>query len=166
MTELIQSAEVGSEEMNKSRLREAISTRRSATPADARLTRLLRVLVIDDDQDTVESMCRLIALWGHDFRRAYDTLAGLKLAATYHPDLILLDLGLPLMDGCRMAREIRLDPRLQSCFIVAVTGYDDDEQRECCRQAGIDLLLVKPVDAVVLETLLELEGYYINRPAK
>lgn len=166
MTELIQSAEVGSEEMNKSRLRAALSTRRSAAPADARLTRLLRVLVIDDDQDTVESMCRLIGLWGHDFRRAYDTLAGLELAATYRPDLILLDLGLPLMDGCQMAREIRLDPRLQSCFIVAVTGYGDDEQRESCRQAGIDLLLVKPVDAVVLETLLELEGNYVNRPAK
>jgi CheY-like chemotaxis protein len=123
MTEPIQQPEIGTEDMNKGRLRAAVVARRRVSPDGTGATRLLRVLIIDDDRDTVESVSRLVRIWGHETRQAYDTLAGLELAVTYRPDLILLDIGMPAMDGCRMAREIRLDSRLQGCFVVAIGGY-------------------------------------------
>jgi CheY-like chemotaxis protein len=62
------------------------------------------------------------------------------------------------MDGCALARQLRLDPRLRDCFIVAITGYGDSGQRHLCYAAGINVFLVKPVDDHVLQTLLNLEG--------
>jgi CheY-like chemotaxis protein len=166
MTAQYQHAGVGSEAMNKTHLRQAIAARRGMDLHAIRPPRLLRVLVIDDDRDCVEAICRLVNLWGHDHRRAYDAVSGLEVAATFRPDLILLDIGMPGIDGCQMAREIRLNPRLQHCFIVAVTGHGDESQRDICRAAGVDLMLVKPVDPVVLETLLGLEDEYANRKAR
>jgi DNA-binding response OmpR family regulator len=115
-------------------------------------------LVIEDDADTAESMARLIKLWGHDVRQATSARAGLNEAFAYRPDFVLLDIGLPTMDGCCLARQLRLDARLQGCFIVAVTGYGDAEQRRRAYEAGINLFLVKPVDTRFLETVLSLES--------
>ena len=66
------------------------------------------------------------------------------------------------MDGCALARQLRSDPRLQGCVIVAVTGYGDADIRGQCYEAGINLFLVKPVDHVVLERLLNLESVYVQ----
>jgi two-component system, chemotaxis family, CheB/CheR fusion protein len=125
--------------------------------------RLLRVLVIDNDPDTVDAESRLARLWGHEVRQAYSGQDGLEIAIAFRPDLLLLDIGMPTMDGCDMARRLRLDSRLHHCFIVAVTGFADEVSRDQCSAAGIDLLLIKPVDSVILESLLALEGDYVKR---
>src|SRR5688572_20620551 len=119
----------------------------------ASVQRLLRVLVIDDDEETTDSLSRLVRFWGHDVRWAYDAGVGLKVAAAFHPDLLLIDIAMPLVDGCELSRQLRGDPRLNECFIIAVTGRCDAAHRQGCKEAGIDLVLVKPVDLVILESL-------------
>ena len=154
----------GSEATNRRDLRQAVATRIGRKRDESLPPRLLRVLVIDDDRDTAEGVSRLVKHWGHQVHQVDSAQAGLEVAVAYRPDLLLLDISMPIMDGCEMACLIRLDSRLDGCFIVAVTGYADDEQRTRCFEAGVDLFLVKPVDPVVLESLLDLEGNYVKRP--
>jgi CheY-like chemotaxis protein len=125
--------------------------------------RLLRVLVVDDDQDTTNGLVRLVRRWGHAVRFAYDGAAGLKMAAAQHPDVVVLDVAMPLMDGGQVARQLRLDFPKKDCLIIAVTGSADEEGRQQCSEAGIDLVLIKPVQPSVLETLLMLECARVNR---
>ena len=148
---------------NRRRLLEAVATLGNRKHVVASAKRRLRVLLIDDDPDTVEAFSLLAGLWGHDVQKAISAQEGLVIAAAYRPDLLLVDVGMPVMDGCQMARLVRLDSRLQGCFIVAITGHGDEEQRRRCCEAGIDLLLVKPVDASLLKSLLALETDYVNR---
>jgi DNA-binding response OmpR family regulator len=147
-----------SEDANRRQLDQAFAARQFGPAARVWEPRSLRVLVIEDEADTAESMARLIRLWGHDVRQATDARAGLSEALAYRPDFVLLNIGMPTMDGCALARQLRLEPRLLGCFIVAITGFGDEEQRRRSYDAGINLFLVKPVDAHVLETLLNLES--------
>jgi CheY-like chemotaxis protein len=163
MSETNEQQASGSAAMNQRDLRQVIAGRTGRKRDELLSPRLLRVLVIDDDRDTSESISRLVKLWGHQVHQVNSAQAGLEVAVAYRPDLLLLDISMPIMDGCEMARQLRLDPRLDGCFIVAITGYGDEEQRTRCRKAGVDLLLVKPVDSLVLESLLALEGNYVNR---
>jgi CheY-like chemotaxis protein len=158
VNELAQQQRSCSEDINRRRLDRAFAERQFGPAAKAWEPRSLRVLVIEDDADTAESMARLVKLWGHDVRQATSSQAGLKEAFAYRPDFVLLDIGLPTMDGCSLARQLRLEPRLQGCFIVAITGYGDVEQRRRSYDAGINIFLVKPVDPQFLETLLNLES--------
>jgi CheY-like chemotaxis protein len=158
MNELAHTQRSCSEDINRRWLDRAFAERQFGPAVKAWEPRSLRVLVIEDDADTAESMARLVRLWGHDVRQATSARAGLDEALAYRPDFVLLDLGLPTMDGCSLARQLRLDPRLQGCFIVAVTGYGDAEQRRRAYEAGINLFLVKPVDTRFLETVLSLES--------
>jgi CheY-like chemotaxis protein len=114
----------------------------------------LRVLVVDDWPDTAESMAVLLRLWGHDVRIAHDGPAALAVAAVYRPDVVLLDVGLPGMDGYQVARQMRNDPRLREAFLVSLTGYGQDSDLGRSREAGCDRHLLKPVDPEVLERLL------------
>jgi CheY-like chemotaxis protein len=152
-----------SEDTNRRRLHEAVEARQQRPAATAWEPRSLRVLVIEDDRDAAESMAQLVRLWGHDVRQANSAQAGLEEAFAYRPDFVLLDIAMPIMDGYALARQLRLHSRLQGCFIVAITGYGDDEQRRRSYESGINLFLVKPVDPIVLEKLLQLEGDYLNR---
>jgi CheY-like chemotaxis protein len=154
------------EDMNRRQLDQAFAERQYGPAAKVWEPRSLRVLIVEDDVDTAESMSRLVRLWGHDVRQANSSQAGLEEAFAYRPDFVLLDIGMPAMDGCALARQMRLDSRLRGCFIVAITGYGDSEQRRRSYDAGINLFLVKPVDPAVLETLLNLEGDYVNRTPK
>ena len=148
--------------MNRSRLAEAFAERQFGPAPTAWEPRQLRVLIIEDDPDTAVCMGRLVKLWGHDVRQATTAYEGLKEAFAYRPDFVLLDIGMPTMDGCALARQLRLDSRLQGCFIVAITGYSDADLRSQCYDAGINLFLVKPVDHVLLETLLNLESVNVK----
>ncbi len=114
----------------------------------------LRVLVVDDWPDTVESMATLLRLWGHDVRIAHDGPAALALADSYRPDVVLLDMGLPGMDGLEVARRMRDNPRLTGILLVCLSGYGRENDAQLAREAGCDLHLLKPVEPNVLQRLL------------
>jgi len=113
-----------------------------------------RVLVIDDNRDSAESMSMLLRAWGHEAFVALEGEEGLALARTHRPEFVLLDIGLPGMDGYEVARRLRaleLDPRP---VLVAMTGYGRAEDRRESKAAGFDHHLVKPVDPDALAVLI------------
>lgn len=124
---------------------------------------VLRVLVVDDEKDTTDSLAWLVDRWGHVASLAYDGIAALRAAAAQRPDVVLLDIEMPFMDGCEVARHLRADVSRNECLIIAVTGRADHLRRQQCIEAGIDLLLIKPVNPSVVETLLLLENMRANR---
>jgi PAS domain S-box-containing protein len=104
-----------------------------------------RVLVVDDNRDAAETLAMLIEQRGHTVRQAGDGPEALRILEELTPDVALLDLGLPVMDGYELARQIRKIPRLSGTRMVAVTGYGQPSDRDRSRAAGFDLHLVKPV---------------------
>jgi DNA-binding response OmpR family regulator len=114
----------------------------------------LRVLVVDDNHDGADTLAMLVRLWGHDVRVAYDGLDGLRLARTYRPQVVLLDLTLPRLDGCDLAELLHGKTELPQARLIAVTGMGDDWDRARCAGAGFDHFLVKPVDPDELHDLL------------
>ncbi|HYR96195.1 MAG TPA: ATP-binding protein, partial [Candidatus Binatus sp.] len=115
--------------------------------------RALKVLVVEDNRDTAEGLARMLELWGHDVRLAFDGLAGLDLAERYGPDVILCDLGLPGMDGYELARRLRARA-VGNMVLIAVSGYGRTEDRRRAVDAGFDHHLVKPTDLGALAELL------------
>ena len=118
----------------------------------------LRVLVVDDDSDSAASLTMLLECFGHQVRVARDGPAALELACVDVPEVMLVDIGLPGMDGCELARRARRTPELQCVVLVAFTGHGRDEDRQRTLGAGFDLHLTKPVDPVVLRELLGSHG--------
>jgi CheY-like chemotaxis protein len=116
--------------------------------------RRLKVLVVEDSQDTAESLTMLLELWGHEVRVAFDGLAALEVAEQLVPDVILSDLGLPGMDGYELARRLRGHPRFGRAVLVALTGYGQEEDKWRALDAGFDHHLVKPPDLTELADLL------------
>ena len=114
----------------------------------------LRILVVDDNKDAAESLAILLELWGHEARRAHDGDAALQLGASYRPDVIFLDIGLPGMDGYEIASRLRQMPETSAATLIAVTGYGQEEDRRRSRRAGFDQHLVKPVAPESLQSLL------------
>lgn len=113
-----------------------------------------RILVVDDNTDAVESLALLLELEGHDVRTALDGPAALDLASDFQPEAILLDIGLPGMDGYEVARRLRGRPETSGALIIAITGYGQQEDRALTKAAGFDHHLVKPVDPEELGALL------------
>jgi len=122
-----------------------------AAPARARR---LRVLVVDDNRDAVESMALLLGLWGHEVTTASEGKAALQAALSQRPDVVLLDIGLPGIDGYEVARRIRANPETSKTILVAMTGYGQAEDRQRAREAGFTLHLVKPVEPDGLQRAL------------
>ncbi|MFO7561303.1 MAG: GAF domain-containing protein [Enhygromyxa sp.] len=114
----------------------------------------LRVLVVDDGQDAAQMLAMLLHSWRHEVDVAHDGPEAIERALSFEPDVILLDIGLPLMDGYEVARRIRADPRLEGVCLIAVTGYGQAADRQRSRAAGFDLHLVKPIDTTELAELL------------
>ncbi|CDS55324.1 Signal transduction histidine kinase [Polaromonas sp. CG9_12] len=119
------------------------------TPTTAR-----RILVVDDSRDSATSLAKLLNLTGHETHTAYDGLEAVEAAATFRPDVILLDIGLPKLNGYEACRKIRERPWSKDIVIVALTGWGQDEDRRKSKEAGFDGHLVKPVDYAVLTKLL------------
>ena len=113
-----------------------------------------RVLVIDDDRDAAESMTVLLELWGHEVRIAYSGQEAVGMASAEPPDAVLLDIGLPGMNGYEVARRLREVPGCASALLVAVTGYGQEEDRRRSRESGFDHHLTKPVEPAILQDLL------------
>src|SRR5688572_15494972 len=113
-----------------------------------------KVLVIDDNRDQAESLGKLLSLMGHDVRLGYDGEEALKLALDFLPDVALLDLGLPKLNGCEVAKRMRSDPRMQHTLLLAQTGWGQEGDRQRTKDAGFDHHLLKPVDIVQLKAIL------------
>ena len=114
-----------------------------------------RILVVDDNEDAAKSLARLLTrLHGHDVRIAHEGPTALEAAEDYRPELILLDIGLPGMDGNEVARSIRRLPWGNDVVLIALTGWGQEEDRRRSSEAGFDHHLVKPVDPILLERLL------------
>ena len=118
------------------------------------MTRPLRVLVVDDCPDMRATLRILLRLWGHEVREAGDGPAALGLATTFKPDTVLLNIGLPALDGYEVARRLRQLPGLGHVLLIAVTGYGSAQDLAACRAAGFDHHLLKPFDPTDLERLL------------
>jgi CheY-like chemotaxis protein len=117
-------------------------------------TSTFRILLVEDHADTADSMAMILRLYGHDVVVARDGLTALQIADDNSPDVVLLDIALPNMDGWRVARELRQPSAKKRQLLVAITGYGDKAARLRSYEAGIDLHLVKPVDGEELQKLL------------
>ena len=111
-------------------------------------------LIVDDNRDAADMLSFALTALGHSTHVAYDGPSALKLVTYFTPDVALLDIGLPVMDGHELARRFRSDPRLRHMFMVALTGYGQEHDRDLALQAGFDVHLVKPVDILSLDRLI------------
>jgi CheY-like chemotaxis protein len=118
---------------------------------------ILRVVIADDCRDSADSLSALMRFWGHDVRVAYSGAAVLEITLTYQPDVLLLDIGMPQMNGLELARQLRRLPAIENSLLVAITGYADEAHRLLGADAGFDLYLIKPVQPPILEELMQLE---------
>lgn len=125
--------------------------------ADLAAKTSLRVLVVDDNRAVATSFERLLRLFGHEVCVAHDGFEALRVTPQFRPDIALLDLGLPRMDGFELARLLRGEKQRSELLLVAVTGWGDESFRHRAREAGFDHHLVKPVDP---DALLELVSKY------
>ncbi len=127
----------------------------ATAPAKTNEARSLRVLLVDDYVDTLESIQMILESWGHQVLIAQDGLTGIELARTYHPDMVLLDILLPDLDGYQVARQLRSEKGLEGIILVAITGWDTPDHRRQSKEAGFDHFLVKPLAIETLQRLME-----------
>jgi len=106
----------------------------------------LRALVVDDNRDAADTLALLLEMNGHELRVAYDSREALEQASAFLPDIAFVDIGLPVHDGYEVARALRADQRTSHMFLVAVSGYAQEEDRRHSAEAGFDLHFAKPVD--------------------
>ncbi len=115
----------------------------------------IRILVVDDNKDSADSLGLLLKLLGNDVRIAHDGLAAVDLANEFEPRVVLLDIGLPTLNGFEAAERIRQQPWGKLAVMIAVTGWGETVDRQRSKKAGFDHHLVKPVDPDVLTRLLQ-----------
>jgi signal transduction histidine kinase len=113
-----------------------------------------RIMVVDDDRDVADSFVMLLESFGADVRGVYDGRSALEVFAAFKPELVFLDLGMPQMDGCEIARRIRQLPESQSVRLVAMTGWGQEADRHRTQEAGFDTHLVKPVEFSQVQALV------------
>jgi PAS domain S-box-containing protein len=124
-----------------------------------------RILIVDDHRDAANSLAVLLRLHGQEVRTAHDGLEAVEAARAFRPDVVLLDIGLPRLNGLEVARRLRENLGLTDALLVAVTGYGQLEDRGRSREAGFDAHLVKPVDLDALMPLLAKERSSIRDPS-
>jgi CheY-like chemotaxis protein len=113
-----------------------------------------RILVVDDNDDQVESLAMLLSLMGHHVARASNGAEAVQRAGEFKPDLMLVDIGMPGMAGYEVARRIREDKSLGNVTLVAQTGWGREEDRRRSAEAGFDRHLVKPVSLATLDEVV------------
>jgi PAS domain S-box-containing protein len=114
----------------------------------------LRVLVTDDNVDAAYSMAAMLEIMGHEVEMAHDGLQALEQLSVFHPDVLLLDIGMPNLNGYETCRRLRQLPEGETIHVIALTGWGQEEDQRRSREAGFDQHLVKPVEPAVLERLL------------
>lgn len=114
-----------------------------------------RVLIVEDDDDSREMLIELVGLLGHRAFGSPNATDALKLAEDTHPDVVLIDIGLPDASGCDIARTLRAAPNGRRMRLVALTGYSDSATRQLAADAGFDDFVVKPFSSENLASLLD-----------
>ncbi len=114
-----------------------------------------RILVVDDNQDSADTLARLLRLSGNETRTAFDGLEAVEAAATFRPDIVLLDIGLPKLNGYEACRRIREQPWSNGVIVVALTGWGQEDARQKSKDAGFSGHLVKPINYDALMRLLD-----------
>jgi CheY-like chemotaxis protein len=112
-----------------------------------------RILIVDDNRDLARGLGRLLKLLGYEVELAHDGPDGIEAARTYRPEVILLDIGLPSMDGYNVSRTLRREG-FRDTLIIAISGYGQEEDRRQSREAGMDHHLTKPVDIKTISELI------------
>jgi CheY-like chemotaxis protein len=114
--------------------------------------------VVDDFADAADSLAILLGMLGYQVRIAYDGPAALALSSEFRPHVVLLDIGLPILDGYEVAGLLRQQPGLQSLCLIAVSGFGSQEDRQRIRRAGFDHHLLKPLNLPELTAILDLQA--------
>lgn len=113
-----------------------------------------RVLVVDDNLDAADMLAMMLQMFGHEVRAVYSGQAALETVIEYQPDVVLLDIGLPEMNGYEVAWHLRQQPQTKDVWLIAITGYGQETDRQRSQEAGFDHHLVKPVEPQKLQYLL------------
>ena len=127
----------------------------SKLPVTRTAARRFKILVVDDNHDSALSLAMMLSIMGHDTRTAHDGESALSTAETFLPDVVLLDIGLPKLNGYEVAQRIRETSWGASMYLIAVTGWGQDEDRQRSSEVGLNLHMVKPVEPSALEKVLE-----------
>ena len=117
-----------------------------------------RVLIVDDNNDAADSLADLLRDVGHEVEVAYSPVAALKVVETFRPQVAVLDIGLPVMDGYELAARLRSNPATADCLLIALTGYGQSHDRIRSEEGGFQYHLVKPVDIAQLFRIVAGEG--------
>jgi CheY-like chemotaxis protein len=123
---------------------------KSALPRSVRLSPRRRILIVDDYEDSVTTMAAVLRSKGYDVATARNGPAALEIATSFCPELVLLDIGLPEIDGYEVTRRLREIPALAGTFITALSGYGTEQDRERAYEAGFNYHLTKPVAPATL----------------
>ena len=113
-----------------------------------------RILVVEDNREAADMFVMMLQTCGYEAQAAYSGQTALEMAVPYPPDIVLLDIGLPGMDGYEVARHLRQHPQTKEVWVIAMTGYGQAAACQCTQEAGFDYHLVKPVDMRQLRALL------------
>ena len=126
----------------------------STAPTVKPPVRRFRILVVDDNHDSALSLAMMLSIMGHETRTAHDGETAVSTAEAFLPDVVLLDIGLPKLNGYEVAQRIRESAWGTAMFLIAVTGWGQDEDRQRSAEVGLNLHMVKPVEPAALEKLL------------
>jgi CheY-like chemotaxis protein len=127
-------------------------------PESVPATRPRRILVVDDNTDAASSLAMLLKISGNEALTANEGLEALEVAEAFRPDVVLLDIGMPQVDGLEVCRRIRAQPWGRDLLMIALTGWGQEEDRRRSKDVGFDYHLVKPVDYPTLTKLLAERG--------
>jgi CheY-like chemotaxis protein len=126
----------------------------AAAPIEPAVQVRRNILIADDNQDALESLALMLRLEGHEVHCASDGEEALALAGQRRPEIVVLDVGMPKLDGCEVARRIRAESWGREAVLVALTGWGQEVDRRRSREAGFDMHLVKPVDPATICDML------------
>jgi CheY-like chemotaxis protein len=135
---------------------EAVSAPPLTSESDSRPITPLRILVVDDNIEAADALSQLLGLSGHEVEAVHDGSDALELAARFHPQAVLLDIGLPKMNGYDVCRLMRREPWGKDLAVIALTGFGQDADRQKSSAAGFDGHLVKPVELEAVLRILDM----------